>query len=289
LCKSGAHAVLTPTGYIGAADVDSLAAVLDAAPARNSRAVVSLPLDITWATYEWIETLIDMVASTPTPKAMMFTSHFGAGIAVKEILANLRLIVSEVPQVGLFRSDLTVLDLMAHGALAGSIGGGAASRRLGPPTDRNSLDRARDEEDGPFPEVLVSELVSYIRADMLVERFRGTQAPSCHCRYCGGQALTRFTSRAEWRDARLHGFAVWTEWLPGLLSDASLTRRQLSWARLCQHGAAAFGEFGSPDRGAAIAPGQPLLFWAGDVSLAPAVAARLRSRQARAAREADVS
>ena len=57
ICKEGADAVLTPTGYIEAADVNSLAAVLDAAPTVNSKAIISLPLDNSWLTFNWIDSL----------------------------------------------------------------------------------------------------------------------------------------------------------------------------------------------------------------------------------------
>jgi DNA modification methylase len=284
MCKAGAHAVLTPTGYIGAADIASLGAVLDAAPALNPQAVVSLPLDITWATYEWMEILIDMAASTPVPKAIMFSSIPSRPSAAKEILANLRLIASEIPQVGLFRSGLGVFDMMARGALAGSIGSSAASRKIVSPDDRNLIGKAPEEEEGASPEVLVGELVSYLPGDLLAERFGGMPDAVCHCRYCGGQSLTRFTGRAEWRHARLHGFAVWTEWLSSLLSDASLTQRQLSWTRLCQRGIEAYDGFGNSDRGARFRPELPLLFWAGEASLPATVAARLRNRRPSGAR-----
>ena len=42
-CRAGAHAALTPTGYIGESDIDSLEAVLRAAPGLNAQAIVSLP------------------------------------------------------------------------------------------------------------------------------------------------------------------------------------------------------------------------------------------------------
>jgi hypothetical protein len=44
------------------------------------------------------------------------------------------------------------------------------------------------------------------------------------------QPLGRFTERMQWRDARLHGFDTWTEWLPSLLSNAALTRQQAGTA-----------------------------------------------------------
>ncbi len=278
-CKAGAHAVLTPTGYIGAADVASLEAVLNAASTLYSQAVVSLPLDITWATFEWIDILIEMASSTPVPKAIMFSGLPREPGAAVEVLANLRRVASGIPQVSVFRTGLGAFDMMAHGALAASIGSSNASRKILPPGDRNLYGKAMEEEEGPSPKVLVRELVSYLPGDSLAERFNGVPAPVCDCRYCGGQPLTRFLGRAEWGQARLHGFAVWTEWLPSLLSEAPLTQRQLSWTRLCQRGIQAHQELSDSARGTPFTPELPLMFWAGEASLPPTVAARLRDRQ----------
>ena len=71
MCEMGMDAALTPTRYIGAADVASLEAVLAAAAAPHPQAVLSLPLDIAWLSAEWIGTLIDVLASSPVPKAVM--------------------------------------------------------------------------------------------------------------------------------------------------------------------------------------------------------------------------
>ena len=212
--------MLTPTGYIAESDIDSLEAVLHAAPALNAQAVVSLPLDITWATSEWVDVLIDLAAATPAPKAIMLTGLPRDPVSAKEILANLRLVASQVPQVAFFRSGLGALDLMAHGALAGSIGTSSVTRRLIPPDPRRLPGENPNEEDAAAPQVLVPDLVSYLPGDVLAAQFAGTAVP-CWCRYCAGQSLGRFTERAHWRDARLHGFATWTEWLPSLLSNAS--------------------------------------------------------------------
>jgi hypothetical protein len=225
-CRAGAHAVLTPTGYIAESDIDSLEAVLHAAPGLNAQAVVSLPLDIIWATSEWVDVLIDLAAATPAPKAIMLTGLPRDPVSAKEILANLRLVASQVPQVAFLRSGLGALDLMAHGALAGSIGTSSVTRRLIPPDPRRLPGENPNEEDAAAPQVLVPDLVSYLPGDVLAAQLAGTAVP-CWCRYCAGQSLGRFTERAHWRDARLHGFATWTEWLPSLLSNASLTERQV--------------------------------------------------------------
>jgi DNA modification methylase len=282
LCKAGADAVLTPTGYIDAGDIASLAAVLDAAPALNSQAIISLPLDITWLTYDWIDLLIEMAASTPAPKAIMLNELPHRPSAAKEIMANLRLIATEVPQVGLFHTDLAAFDMLARGALAGAIGSSSALRRLYPPNGQGFNSKPRAEESTDSPEVLVSEIVAYESGKVLARRFSNTSGPICHCRHCGGRSLSRLTGKAEWLDARLHNFAIWTEWLPGLLADASLTQRQLSWIRLCQRGIEGHDTFTNSisNRQERFTPGLPLLFWAGQTSAPVTLTAKLRQRRA---------
>ena len=283
-CRAGAHAVLTPTGYIGEADIDTLEAVLRAAPGLNAEAVISLPLDITWATTEWVDVLVDLAAATPVPKAIMMTGLPREAVLAKEILANLRLIASQVPQAVFFRSGLGTLDLMAHGALAASIGTSSVTRKVIPPDARRLPGERPDEEDTAAPQVLVPDLVSYLPGDVLAAQLVGTAVP-CWCRYCAGQPLGRFTGRTQWRDARLHGFATWTEWLPSLLSNASPVERQVAWTRLCQRGLEAHDRFGAGgDDVIKLMPDLPLMFWAREAPLSPAGAVELLRNRRRAAR-----
>jgi hypothetical protein len=284
MCRAGAHAILTPTGYIGASDIDSLEAVLRAAPGLNAEAIISLPLDITWATAEWVDVLIDLTTATPAPKAIMMTGLPHDQVLAKEILANLRLVASQVPQVAFFRSGLGALDLMAHGALAGSIGTSSLTRSVIPPDIRRLPGESPDEEDGAAPQVLVADLVSYLPGDVLAAQLADTAVP-CWCRYCAGQSMGRFTGRTLWRDARLHGLASWTEWLPSLLSNASLTERQVAWTRLCQRGLESHDRFGSGGEDVVkLMPSLPLMFWAREAPLTSAGAVTLLRNRIRAAR-----
>jgi hypothetical protein len=282
ICRAGADAALTPTGYIGASDVATLAAVLDVAPALNPQAIISLPLDIDWLTYDWIDILIEMVASTPAPKAIMLSELPRKPSAMKEILANLRLIAAEVPQTGLFRTDLTAFDMLAHGGLAAAIGSSNALRRLNTPNEGGFRGKPRAEESTDSPELLVNEIVDYTQGDVLARQYAKMSGPICHCRHCEGRSLSRFTGKAEWLDARLHNFAVWTEWLPGLLADASLTKRQLSWIRLCQRGIEGHDTLtkAMSDPHGKFTPKLPLLFWAGQTSAPLTLTAKLRQRRA---------
>lgn len=282
ICKAGADAVLTPTGYIDATDVASLAAVLNAGPALNPQAIISLPLDIAWLTYHWVDILIDMAASTPAPKVLMLSELPRRPSAAKEILANLRLVANAVPQIGLFRTDLTAFDMMACGGLAGAIGSSSALRNLIPPSERGFVNKPRAEESSGSPDVLVRELVAYKPGNWLVARSGDSASSICHCKHCNGRSLSRFVGRNEWLDARLHSFSVWTEWLPSLLTDASLTQRQLSWIRLCQRGIESYEVFAksASNLQEEFTPALPLLFWAAQTSAPATLTAQLRRHRA---------
>jgi len=282
ICKAGADAVLTPTGYIDATGVSTLAAVLDAAPTLNSQAIISLPLDIAWLTYDWIDILIEMTASTPAPKAVMLSELPRKPSAAKEILANLHLLAAEVPQTALFHTDLAAFDMIARGALAAAIGSSSALRKLHPPDERDFMNKPRAEEPSDSPQVLVGELLTYLSGNELARRFGNAAGPICHCKHCDGRSLSRFIGKSEWLDARLHNFAAWTEWLPGLLADASPMQRQLSWIRLCQRGIERYDTITESvnDRQEKLTPGLPLLFWAGQTSVPVTLTAKLRQRRA---------
>jgi hypothetical protein len=127
LCEMGADAVLTPTRYIGAADVDSLEAIVGAASSLHPQTVLSLPIDIAWLSDEWITTLIELLGSSPAPKAFMLGGRPATPQGMAIMLANLRRLADDIPQVALFRTDLAGLDLIAHGGLAAAIGTSSAT------------------------------------------------------------------------------------------------------------------------------------------------------------------
>jgi DNA modification methylase len=266
LCSAGANAVLTPTRYICARDVASLETVIAAVAAPHPQAVLSLPLDVAWLSDQWIVTLIDILANSPVPKVLMLGDQPGSPEGAASTLTNLRRLAAEVPQIGLFRTDLTAFDVMTRGALTAAIGTSSALRQVAPPDQDGVFSRNHPaEEPDTSPQVLVKELVSYVPGSVLADRFGDTPGPLCQCRHCGRRRLSTFLGRADWHHARFHGVAVWTEWLPNLVGEDSLTRREQAWAQLCQQGLEGHENFnrmaGNPAE--RFTPGLPLMFWAG--------------------------
>jgi DNA modification methylase len=276
MCKMGADAALTPTRFIAASDLASLESVMAAVATPHPQAVLSLPLDIAWLSAGWIGTLIDVLGSSPIPKAVMLGGHPGTPQHAAVALANLRRLVAAVPQLALFRADLSVFDMMVHGALAGAIGTSSALRQIAPPGEEQRLHEHPAEEPTTSPNVLVRDLVTYVPGAVLSDRFGDSPGPVCRCRHCGQRRLTSFLGRGEWHQARLHGVAVWTEWLPSLVGEASLAEREQTWIRLCQHGIEQHNAYnrlaGYPSGG--FSPPPQLRFWAGESAWLPTTAAR---------------
>jgi DNA modification methylase len=267
LCRMGANAVLTPTRYICARDVASLKAVVAAVVAPHPQAVLSLPLDIAWLSDQWIGTLTDILANSPVPKVVMLGDQPGSPERAASTLTNLRRLAAEVPQIGLFRTDLAAFDVMTHGALTAAIGTSSALRQVVPPNEEGVFSGNRPaEEPDTSPNVLVRELVTYVQGSVLADRFGDTPGPLCRCRHCGRRRLTTFLGRADWHHARLHGVAVWTEWLPNLIGEDSLTRREQAWTQLCQQGVEGHEILNrmAGDPADRFTPKHPLMFWAGE-------------------------
>ena len=268
LCGIGADAVLTPTRYIGAADVDSLEVIVGAASSLHPQSVLSLPIDIAWLSDEWITTLIDLFGSSPVPKAFMLGGRPTTPEGMAIMLANLRRLADDIPQVALFRTDLAGLDLIAHGALAAAIGTSSGLRQIVRPSENYAARETSAEEPGPAPDVLVRDLVAYVQGSELADRFGDTRGPMCRCQHCQQRWLTTFLGRGDWRDARLHNVAVLMEWLPGLTGETSRAHRMMAWTRLCQQGVDGHDTYNrmTGDPADRFTPGLPLTFWAGDRS-----------------------
>jgi hypothetical protein len=257
----GADAVLTPTRYIAAADEASLKAVIDTAAGLPPWAIISLPLDSAWISSQWIDRLIQMLRGVKTPKAVMIGSAPEGAI---ERQANLRRLTTEVTSVALFRTDLAAFHGLAHGALAAAIGTSSTLRHVIPPSGRPLAVDRPDEEPDVSPDVLGPDLVAYVRGSTLANLFGDTPGPLCRCRQCEQRHLAGFLGRGDWHDAALHGVAVWTEWLPELLRQPSLSSRQSYWSELCRRGIEEHAVYNrmATDPTVAFTPDPRLLFWA---------------------------
>jgi hypothetical protein len=265
LLAAGADAVLTPTKYIRRGEIEALEAVLDTSADLPPEAVLAIPLDVDWIAPERVGKLAGLLNRSPAPKAVMLGGQFNPPERVANGLPGLRRLAGEVADIALFRTDLAAFDGLAHGALSGAIGTSSTLRHIIPPGERPFTSNHPDAEPDNSPHLLVRDLVHYVKGSALADGFGDKAGPLCGCRHCRQRRLTSFLARGDWRDARLHGVAVWTDWLPDLVDQPSLTDRQRYWSSLCRLGIDGHAIYNrmaaNPD--SPFAPDRPLLFWAG--------------------------
>ncbi|GAA0338796.1 hypothetical protein GCM10010151_30540 [Actinoallomurus spadix] len=262
---AGADAALTPTGYLRAADFGALdAAVEGAVGLARDDVILSLPLDAGWLAPGLIDKLIGVLARAPVAKAVMPGGRAAAPRRMLDGVLGLRRLVTEVPDVALFRTDLTGLDAVAQGCLAASIGTSDALRRLVPPGETAGYGSADGGDRSPG--VLVPDLLTYVRGSVLADRFGDRAAPPCRCARCGGRSIAGFLRQEDWKDARLHGVAVWTEWARNLLYPDSPEGRRRYWRRLCRDAIAAHARYNTSVRARepVFVPPESLWVWAGE-------------------------
>ena len=261
---AGADAALTPTLYLRAGDLGSVeAAVAGAVALGRADVILALPMDAGWLAPGLIDKVIDLLATVPIPKAVMLGGQFNPPQRVMDGVLGLRRLVTEVPNVALFRTDLAGLDAVAQGCLAASIGASSTLRHIVPPGEAAMYGQANGDRS---PSVLVPELLSYVRGCVLATRFGDLPAPPCRCARCGGRSIVSFLGQEDWKDARLHGVAVWAEWVRNLLYPDSLEGRRRYWRQLCREAIAAHARYntrvGSPTP--VFTPPESLWVWAGE-------------------------
>lgn len=189
--QAGASVALTPTGYIRAGDHQALRAVItEANKLIRDDVVVLLPLANQWLVGPALKTTTAAVSRSRHPVAITLCDSNSdpmrrAGVLVgAQVLANM----DSAPMF--HRTDLAGLHLMAHGALAATVGVIASKRRGAVPRKKGTAYRTKRGAN-----VLVADLLRYRRSlDMQDQWYASRAAPTCDCQVCGGQALDRFSS-----------------------------------------------------------------------------------------------
>ncbi|WP_051385827.1 hypothetical protein [Actinokineospora inagensis] len=228
--ESGASVAMTPTGYLHVGESEPLkAAVAQVAVLDRDDVLLSVPIDAAWLKDEHFPQLLAILSRTQAPKVVFLGGQGDPVASHKSAVPNLRRLVSEGGHVGVFRTDLTALDAMCHGAFVASIGTGGSHRHIVSPGEPS---RARAQD--PSPSVLYPALMSFHKGSLLAERFANTPPPTCDCVSCLGRGLDGFLGREDTVAAHAHGVHVWSEWCEEMRSCASLADRTWWWKHRCE-------------------------------------------------------
>ncbi|WP_018351917.1 hypothetical protein [Longispora albida] len=205
----GVTVAATPTGYITGGDTPALKAARNMIREIGRRDVAALfPVDVAFLRKDAVDQLIAILQPTGVPIALVLGGQYNPTDRYADIVGNLRRVCREVPQLGVWRTDMiTGFDCMAHGAMFTGVGASTTLRHAPPP------DEATQHGNGSGrPSVLVPELWGYFRGDTLARRWANAEPLSCGCAVCKGHRLDRFDSsdpeiRAE---ALEHNVAAWS-------------------------------------------------------------------------------
>jgi len=132
----GASAALSPTGYIRAEDAAALkAAAREITALADPRVVFAVPIDVVWLRGETIGQLIAVLSAVPGAKAIMLGGQMDPLGQFKGAVANLCLLLAQVPDVALLRADHAAFGALAHGAAFAAFGMGSSQRHTVPPVE----------------------------------------------------------------------------------------------------------------------------------------------------------
>jgi hypothetical protein len=229
-----AAAAITPSRYVQAGDSAAFKALVrQSAAIERDDVIVTVPVALPWLTQQqYLPQLIAGLQRIKHPKAIMFGAQQNP-FDVAAAIPNLRLLLAETTNVGLWRADVpAAFDCLAHGGAFAAIGAGGSLRHLVPADEKPYADNPRAHA----PAVLLPAMLRYVRGQIIAQMYASTPAPHCGCQVCGGASLNRFNSfngevRAE---AHTHNAAVWTGWLSDLFGHGSHAERQLWWRGLCK-------------------------------------------------------
>jgi hypothetical protein len=233
--EAGVTLPMTPTGYIRAEDSDALkAAVNRVRDLDDPNVIFAVPVDVAWLRdEESTRQLIAYLKTIECPKAIMLGGQMDPLGRYAKAVVHLRLIMGEVPDIALLRSDLAAFGALAAGASFTAFGTGARYRHIVPPNEQTQTSKPIIMS----PHVLFPELMGFFLGETIAKRFAGANAPSCFCKACEGtRRLDSFTSNRGGipAAAAAHNIAVLMEWLHSINSIEPGIARQQWWFNQCR-------------------------------------------------------
>lgn len=212
---SGCSFGVTPTGYVQAGEPEALKAVINTAnDLDRDDIVVLVPMDHRWLADANIKQLTAILSRSKHPVALALGDPSGNPAAHPNAQRNLRALATALSDLVLWRTDMSGVDAMAHGALAAAVGLVPSRRRAAVP---DTGGRAANPADRT-PQVFLPDLLRFARASFIQDEwYAATLPPPCLCKSCQGGAIDRFSSTSDdQRAGRLHNAAKLSE----LIEDA---------------------------------------------------------------------
>lgn len=210
LTAAQAPFAFTPSGYIAPGDFAAFKALVSAlAGIARADVVAVVPMAVTWLRKETLGQVIACLRQIPHPIALVLGGQYNPTDHYADIAGNLRRLYQELPNVGLWRTDVVSgLDCMANGGLFAGIGSSSALRHCVPPGEITQPGGVRLK-----PSVFMADLLSYTRADKLARLYANADPPLCWCTECRGRGIDRFDSfdGEVAQSAAAHNTAAWIE------------------------------------------------------------------------------
>ncbi|RBJ10503.1 hypothetical protein DRA43_02510 [Micromonospora provocatoris] len=229
----GATVGVAPSRFIHAGHTGALKAlVMGAQSIERDDVIVPVPIDVAWLRDEFVGKLIAWLRRIPHAKGLALGSQGNPTERFAAATKNLRTVVGEVPDLGLWRGDVqTAFDCMVHGAAFAVIGTGGSLRHVIPPDEEAESRRPYNHT----PSVFIRDMLRYSMGEYIAQRYADSRAPRCFCQACGGRGLEYFNSRrTEVRVAAQHHNALaWTQMLDDLFGHATVAERQRWWKGCC--------------------------------------------------------
>lgn len=228
----GATVGVVPSRFVHAGHTGALKSLVEGAQSiERDDVIVPVPVDAVWLRDEFVNKLIAWLRRIPHAKGLALGSQ-GNPTDFAAATRNLRTVMGEVPDLGIWRGDVpTAFDCIAHGAAFAVIGAGGSLRHVIPPDEEAESRR-------PFnhtPSVFMRDMLRYSMGEYIADRYADSRAPRCPCPVCGGRGLEYFNSRrTEVRlAAQAHNALAWTHMLDDLFDHATVAERQRWWKGCC--------------------------------------------------------
>lgn len=198
---------MTPSRQVRAQNSAALKAIIGQANAIADRDVITLiPIVARWLRAPWISQLIAVLKTSRHPVALGLVDGRQTPLNSKAAMQGYQRLAQEVPHIIMWRTDLSGIGAVCHGASACAIGLIPSHRRYSEAGKKGHAQRPADKS----PHMLLPQLLRFARSRYMTDRWFASTLPlTCDCVSCRGRAVDRlYDSPEDKHAAKLHNIAV---------------------------------------------------------------------------------